>query len=346
MMQTSIRRRLFLSMLSVVPFLACGAVSPASADDKVVIGTDWRAEAEHGGLYQALATGIYKKYHLDVEIRQGGPNLNQAQLLAAGRYDFSIQSNSFEPLNFVKNNVPIVMVAAVFQKDPQVLITHRATGRATIDALKGLPILISAASRENFWQFLKRQNGFTDDQIRPYTYNLAPFLVDQNAVMQGYLTSEPYAIELASGEKPITILLADQGYQSYAALIATRADMVQNKPDLVQRVVDATLEGWDHYLKDDPTPAHALIKRDNPEMTDALLNAARDAINREGLVRSGDALTLGLGAMSDARWEAFARSTGVYPADLDPKKAYTVRFVNHGVPPADRPQDGMPRAKP
>lgn len=346
MMLTSPQRRLILMILFALPLLTQGAASPAWADDKVIIGTDWRAEAEHGGLYQALATGIYKKYHLDVEIRQGGPNLNQAQLLAAGRYDFSIQSNSFEPLNFAKNNVPIVMVAAAFQKDPQVLITHRATGRATIDALKGLPILISAASRENFWQFLKRQNGFTDDQIRPYTYNLAPFLVDQNAVMQGYLTSEPYAIELASGEKPITILLADQGYQSYAALIATRSDMIQNKPDLVQRVVDATMEGWDHYLKDDPTPAHTLIKRDNPEMTDALLNNARDAINREGLVRSGDAETLGLGAMSDARWESFTRSTGVYPADLDPKKAYTLRFVNRGTHRPDTPNDGAALAKP
>jgi NitT/TauT family transport system substrate-binding protein len=303
---------------------------PAAADDKIVIGTDWRAEAEHGGIYQALATGIYKQAHLDVEIRQGGPNLNQAQLLAAGRYDFSVQSNSFEPLNFVRSGVPIVAVAAAFQKDPQVLIAHPGAGNDTLSLMKGKPILISAASRENFWRFLTARYGFTDDQIRLYTFNMAPFLADKSAIQQGYLTSEPYAIELATGEKPVTILLADQGYQSYAAMIATTRTTIEAKPDLVRRFVAATMAGWKSYLDDDPTPANALIKKDNPEMTDAIIAHAIEGIKHYGLVESGDAERLGVGVMTDERWQGFfvfATEAGLYPKDLDFRKAYDLRFV-------------------
>lgn len=325
-----------LRLPALAGLLLCVAAGAARADDAVTIGTDWRAEAEHGGIYQALATGIYQKYHLDVTIKQGGPNLNQAQLLAAGRYDFSVQSNSFEPLNFVRAGVPVVAVAAAFQKDPQVLIAHPGAGNDTLEAMKGKPVLISAASRENFWRFLVQRYGFTDAQIRPYTFNMAPFLADKSAIQQGYLTSEPYAIELATGEKPVTILLADQGYQSYAALIATTRATIETKPDLVQRFVTATMEGWKSYLESDPAPANALIKKDNPEMTDAILSHAIDGLKSYGLVTSGDAGTLGIGAMTDARWQAFfdfASTAGLYAKDLDYKKAYDLRFLAKDVKP-------------
>jgi NitT/TauT family transport system substrate-binding protein len=318
--------------------LILAAHQSARADDAVVIGTDWRAEAEHGGLYQALATGIYKKYHLDVTIRQGGPNLNQAQMLAAGRYDFSIQSNSFEPLNFVRAGVPIVVVAAAFQKDPQVLIAHPGAGNDTLAAMKGKPILISAASRENFWKFLTQRYGFSDDQIRPYTFSMAPFLADRNAIQQGYLTSEPYAIEQATGEKPVTILLADQGYGGYAAMIATTRAMIETRPDLVQRFVKASLEGWASYLGADPGPGNALIRQDNPEMTEAIIAHAVAGMKQYGLVTSGDAETRGIGAMTDARWREFfdfASAAGLYAQDLDYRKAYDLRFVDKGIGPRE-----------
>lgn len=321
------------SVVSMAAVAGLCLIRPALADDAVAIGTDWRAEAEHGGVYQALATGIYKKYHLDVTIRPGGPSLNQAQLLAAGRYDFAIASNSFEPLNFVRQGVPIVAVAAVFQKDPQVLIAHPGAGNDTLEAMKGKPILISAASRENFWKFLVQRYGFSDDQIRPYTFNMAPFLADKSAIQQGYLTSEPYAIELATGEKPVTILLADQGYGGYAAMLDTTRATIEAKPDLVQRMVSATLEGWQSYLTGDPSPANTMIKADNPEMTDAILAHALDGMKQYGLVKSGDADTLGLGAMTDARWQGFfdfAVKAGLYPADLDYRKGYDLRFVDKG----------------
>jgi NitT/TauT family transport system substrate-binding protein len=305
----------------------------AAADDKVVICTDWRAEAEHGGLYQALATGLYKSRHLDVEIRQGGPSLNQAQLLAAGRADFSVQSNSFEPLNFVREGVPIVVVAAGFQKDPQVLIAHPGAGNDTLAAMRGKPILISAASRNNFWQFLKLRFGFVDSQIRPYNYSLAPFLANKDAIQQGYLTSEPYAIELATGEKPVTVLLADQGYQGYAAMLATTRATIETRPDLVQRFVDATMVGWQSYLGADPGPGNALIEKENPEMTEAILGHAIAGMKEYGLVNSGDAALNGIGTMTDKRWAEFFDFTvaaGIYPRDLDVKQAYTLRFVGHG----------------
>lgn len=312
-------------------FCSLVAATAAHADDTVTIGTDWRAEASHGGIYQAQAAGIYKKYHLNVTIVQGGPNLNQAQLLAAGHYDFIVSSNSFEPLNFVQNNVPIVVVAAGFQKDPQVLIAHQGAGNDTLEAMKGKPIMISSDARPSYWQFLRVKYGYSDDQIRPYNYSLQPFLVDKKAIVQGYLTDEPYAIELASGEKPVTILLADHGYKSYAEFIATTQANIDTRADVVQRFVTATLEGWKGYIHGDATAANDLIKKDNPEMTDAILAHSRAGIIAGGLVESGDTKKHGIGAMTDARWKQFADfaiGAGIFPKDIDYKKAYTLRFLH------------------
>ena len=307
------------------------AATVAHADDNVTIGTDWRAEASHGGIYEAQAAGIYKKYQLNVTIVQGGPNLNQAQLLAAGHYDFIVSSNSFEPLNFAQNNVPIVVVAAGFQKDPQVLIAHQGAGNDTLEAMKGKPIMISSDARPSYWQFLRVKYGYSDDQIRPYNYSLQPFLVDKKAIVQGYLTDEPYAIELASGEKPVTILLADHGYKSYAEFIATTQANIDTKSDVVQRFVTATLEGWKAYVHGDAGRANDLIKKDNPEMTDAILAHSRAGIIAGGLVESGDAKEHGIGIMTDARWKQFAdfaTGAGIFPKDIDYKKAYTLRFLH------------------
>lgn len=306
---------------------------PALALDQVSFGTDWKAEAEHGGYYQAIATGIYAKYGLEVTLRQGGPQVNHAQLLAAGRLDFDEEPNGFIPLNFVKESVPMVVVAALFQKDPQVLIAHAGVGNDSLAALKGKPIMIGADTRVGSWLFLKSKFGYTDDQIRPYNFNTAPFLADKNAVQQGYLTSEPLLIEKA-GAKPVVFLLADQGYSTYASVIATSRKLVQEKPDLVQRFVNASIEGWYSYLYGDPAPANALIKKDNPEQTDELLSYAITKIKEYGIVDSGDSLKLGIGAMTDARWKNFFEvmsKQGLYDPKLDYTKAYTLQFVNKSV---------------
>ncbi len=310
---------------------------PASAADVLTVGTDWRAQAEHGGYYQALATGLYAKAGLDVTLRQGGPQVNHNQLMAAGRIDIAIAPNSFIPLNFVAQNIPMVAVASMFQKDPAVLIAHPGQGNDSIAALKGKKIMISPDTRIGFWRFLKSKYGFTDDQVAPYTFNLAPFLADKNAVQQGYATSEPFQIERI-GIKPVVMLLSDSGYTSYASLVVTSRKMVEQKPDVVRRFVDATIQGWISYLNGDPAPANALIKRDNPDMSDELLAYGRGKLKEYGVVDSGDAKTVdakagSIGVMNDARWKAFfdvMAADGLYPTTMDYRKAYTLEYVGKG----------------
>jgi NitT/TauT family transport system substrate-binding protein len=306
------------------------AALPAQAQDKVTFGSDWKAQAEHGGFYQAVGAGLYAKHGLEVTIRQGGPQINHTQLLAAGRVDFALTSNAVLALNAVKENLPLVAVASIFQKDPQVLIAHAGQGSDMLADLKGKPIMIGSDTRVSSWLWLKQKFGYSDDQIRPYNFNPAPFLADKKAIQQGYLGSEPFSLRQA-GAEPVVMLLADDGYPGYAALISATTKTVQEKPDLVQRFVDATIEGWYGYVFGDNAAANALIKKDNPEMTDALLAYGRDSLRKYGIVDSGDTEKLGVGAMTEARWKEFYQTmsgAGVFPADLAWQKAYTLQFVN------------------
>src|SRR5437879_4023316 len=305
-----------------IALCAAMALARGAIGETVNFGTDWKAEAEHGGFYQAIAAGIYQRHGIEVQLRPGGPQVNHAQLLAAGVLDFNIASNSFVPLNFVRENIPMVAVAAIFQKDPSVLIAHPGEGNDSLAALKGKPIMIGSDTRVTSWLFLKEKFGYTDDQIRPYTFSVAPFLADPKAIQQGYVTSEPFIIE-KEGVKPVVMLLADAGYSSYGALIETSQKLARDKPDLVQRFIDASIEGWYSYLNGDPTPGNALIKRDNPEMTDALIAYGIDKIKKYGVVDSGDAKANGIGAMSEARWRDFFETmakAGLYPPEMNFKQ--------------------------
>jgi NitT/TauT family transport system substrate-binding protein len=311
--------------------LVAGAL-PARAEDRVSFGIDWLAEAEYGGYYQAAATGIYRRHGLDVDIRQGGPSVNQTQLLLAGRLDVSIASNSFIALNFVKENIPFRAIAAMFQKDPSVLIAHPGQGNDSFAALKGKPIMISADTRAGWWNFLRAKFGYTDSQIRPYNFNLQPFLADKAAVQQGFLGSEPYSIRQQAGFDPVVLLVADAGFTGYAQLLAASDKSIANRRDVLQRFVDASVEGWTSYLHGDPSPSNAAIRKANPEMTEALLAYGRDALVKNGILDSGDAKTMGIGAMTAARWADFHATMagqGLYPRDLDIARAYTLAFVNH-----------------
>jgi len=325
--------RLMRTFLGVLLVALCAALARSASAESVTFGTDWKAEAEHGGYYQAIAAGIYKRYGLEVTLRPGGPQVNHAQLLAAGVLDFNIASNSFVSLNFVRENIPMVAVAAIFQKDPSVLIAHPGEGEDSLAALKGKPIMIGSDTRVTSWQFLKQKFGYTDDQIRPYTFSVAPFLADPKAIQQGYLTSEPFTIE-KEGVQPVVLLLADAGYSGYGGLIETSAKLATEKPNLVQRFVDASIEGWYSYLHGDPAPGNALIKQDNPEMTDALLAYGIGKMKEYGVVDGGDAKASGIGAMTEARWRDFFDTmvrAGLYPADTEFEKAFTLRFVNKKV---------------
>jgi NitT/TauT family transport system substrate-binding protein len=302
--------------------------------DKVSYQLNWRAQAEHGGYYLAAVNGIYKKYGIDCEIRMGGPQQNPSQLLLAGRVDM-IMSNAFEGINYVKENLPFLVIASIFQKDPQVLISHPNVGNDTLPDLKGKPILIGAASRVSFWPFLRAKFGYTDDQIRPYTFNMAPFLADKSLSQQGFLSSEPFAI-MKAGVNPVVHLLADAGYENYQTTINISRKMVEEKKELVQRFVSASLEGWAEYIKGGPPieAANAQIKKENPDMDDDKLAYALKVMNEKGIVRSGDALKLGIGAMTDARWRRFYETmadAGVFAPGLDLAKAYSLAFVNKGI---------------
>ncbi|WP_374577438.1 ABC transporter substrate-binding protein [Phenylobacterium sp.] len=327
--------RLAAALLAAV---AC-ACSPAKNEDaakapdgRTVIrfATDWKAQAEQGGFYQALATGEYAKRGLDVQIVQGGPGVNVPQLLASGAVEAGMGSNSFIVMNLAKEQIPVKAVAAMMQKDPQVLIAHPDQGLEKIADLKGRPILLSDASVSAFWVWLRAKYGFTDDQVRKYTFNAAPFLADKRVVQQGYITSEPYTIEKQAGLKPKVFLLADEGYPGYATMILVSDSLIQKNPAAVKAFVEASAAGWKSYLDGDATPGDALIRKDNPEMTQDVLDQAREKMKTYGIVDSGDAQTGGIGVMTDARWAEFfdlAAAQGVYPKDMDYKRAYTLQFV-------------------
>jgi NitT/TauT family transport system substrate-binding protein len=245
-------------------------------------------------------------------------------------------SGSFEAFTFVRENAPFFTIAAIFQKDPQVLIGHPDTGFDSFEKLKGRPILIGAGGRVTYWPYLRKKYGLSDSQLRPYNYSLAPFLADKELIQQGFLSSEPYPITQALGRPPSVMLIADAGYTPYQATIAISRKMVQEKKDLVQRFVDATLEGWAQYLKGGPAieAANALIKQNNPDQTDGRLAYAIKVLNERGIAMSGDALKGGIGAMSAERWQSFYDSmvaVGVLPPGLDVARTHTLEFVNKGI---------------
>jgi NitT/TauT family transport system substrate-binding protein len=323
-------KRFLAAALALVWTLSPGGTRAARAADHISFGLDWLAEAEYGGYYQALARGIYARHGLDVTIRQGGPQVNQAQLLLAGSLDFTIAGNSFLALNFAQEHIPFVAVAAIFQKDPSIIIAHQGMGNDSFEALRGEPIMIGADTRSGWWNFVKQKFGYTDDQIRPYTFSLAPFLASPNALQQGYLGSEPFMVKQATGKFPVVLSIADAGFAGYASLITTSRKLVNTNPGLVQRFVDATIEGWHSYLEGDPSPGNALILKANPEMNQALLDYGRDVLRSHGIVESGDAVTMGIGAMTDARWSDFFYqmvAAKLYPPTLDYTQAYTLKFI-------------------
>jgi NitT/TauT family transport system substrate-binding protein len=307
----------------------------AQALDKLSFYTDWRAQAEHGGFYQAIAAGLYRKAGIDCDLRQGGPSLNTTQLLLAGRVDM-IMSGSFEAFNLVREGAPFYTIAAIFQKDPQVLIGHPDTGFDSFEKLKGRTLLIGSGGRVTYWPYLRHKYGLSDSQLRPYNFSTAPFLADKNLVQQGFLTSEPYSIEQVLGKPPAVLLIADAGFANYQTTIAISRKLASEKRDLIQRFVDATLDGWAQYLKGGPAieAANALIKAANPEQTDDRIAYAIKVMNARGIVLSGDALSAGIGAMTDQRWRSFYQSmveVEVLPKGLDVGAAYTLDFVNKGI---------------
>ncbi len=305
----------------------------AQATDKVKFIADWTAEAEHGCFYQSKADGTYEKAGLDVSIQPGGPSVNGPQLLASGAVDFAIISSGIQAISMTKNHIPITIVAALMQRNEQILMAHKAAGFHSLAEMKGKPIMISSFSVQAYWPWLSAEFGFTEDQIRPYNFNLAPFLQDKTTIQQGYLTSEPFAAK-KGGADPAVFLLADYGYVDTGSLIGVRSDWAKDKKELVQRFIDATLKGCYAFLDGDPKAAFDLIKKDNPEMGDDQMKYTWDELKKNEIFTSGDAKELGIGAMTDARWKAIwdqMVKDKINADGEDYKAAYDSEFVNKKV---------------
>jgi len=323
-----------LKAIFTILFAALGfAITPAFALDKVTFATNWLAEAEHGGFYQALADGTYEKYGLDVTILQGGPQANNKLLLAAGKIEFNLGANMIQAFDAAAQNIPIVAVAALFQKDPFILMSHPGVGLDRLEDLPKATAFIGKDALVSVYQWLRTAYGFKEEKVKPYTFNAAPFIADKGSIQQGYATSEPYAVERQGKFKPNVFLLADYGYDSYSTTIETRRDLIEKNPDLVQRFVDASAIGWINYIHGDNAKANALIRRDNPDIGEDLLAYSVAKMKDYGIVESGDALELGVGAMTDARMQSFfakMAAAKLFAPDLDYKRAYTLQFVNKG----------------
>ena len=324
----------YLARRALIALTLLAAPAHAQPLDKVSFGTNWLAEAEHGGFYQAVADGTYQRYGLDVTIVPGGPQVNNRLLLLARKIHFFMSANSLQGFDAVAQNIPTVAVAAVFQKDPQVMLAHPDAGVETFEDLKKLMLLVSSEGLQSYFQWMRAEYGFSQDKVKPYTFNPQPFLVDKQSAMQGYVTSEPYAVEKTGKFKPRIFLLADYGFNTYSTLIETRREVVEKKPGLAQRFVDASIIGWYNYLYGDNKTANELIRKHNPEMTDELIAYSIDKMKQFGIVDSGDTLKLGIGAMTDARMASFFDKmvrAGVVKPTVDFRQSYTLQFVNKGV---------------
>jgi NitT/TauT family transport system substrate-binding protein len=331
-MKTGLHR---MAALAAFFSLAAGSAGAQQKLTELKFGTNWVAQAEHGGYYQAIADGTYEKHGLKVTIVPGGPQANNRMMLPVGRIDFYMGGNMIQSLSAVEENIPTLVVAGHFQKDPQILMSHPGQGMDTFqDLKKSSDILISKEGVPTFFQWMKVEFGFKEEQVKPYTFNPAPFIANKKAVQQGYVTSEPLSVEKAGGFKPNIFLLADNGFSTYATTVETRRELVEKSPDVVQRFVDASAIGWYNYLYGDNKAANALIKKDNPEISDEQIAFSIAKLKEYGIVDSGDAIKLGIGAMTDARMKDFFDKmvkAGVFKAGLDYKKSYTLQFVNKGV---------------
>jgi NitT/TauT family transport system substrate-binding protein len=298
----------------------------------VSFGTNWVAQAEHGGFYQSVVDGTYNACGLDVTIVPGGPQVNNQALLLAGRVDFYMGGH-LDAYFAVAEGLPLVNVMASFQKDPQVILTHPGRVSAFGDMASADFTMIVQDSAV-YYEWMKAAYGFTDEQRQSYTFNSAPFIVNEDAGQQGYLSSEPFAIERETGWAPDVWLIADAGYGAYSTTIQTLQATVAERPEVVECFVTGSILGWYNYLYGDNAEANALIMTDNPDMTQEAIDYAIAAMIEQGIVDSGDTLELGIGAMTEARMVEFYDQmveAGVLEAGLDISTSYDLSYINQGL---------------
>src|SRR6267154_533353 len=301
------------------------SVAPTLAADKVSFLTSWFAQAEHGGFYQAKATGLYEKAGLDVTIKMGGPQVNGMQLLLAGETDV-MMGYDFQVLKALEQGFPMMQIGTSFQFDLQGMMAHDHV--QSLADLKDKTILVATPGRTSWWPWLKAKYKYTDEQTKPYTFNLQPFFADKNTVQQSYPSSEPFQAKL-QGMPVKFFLFANDGYPPYGTTMVAKRDFAEKNPDVAARFVKASLEGWKSYMSN-PAPANALIKVDNPKMSDEQIAFGIEQMKLLKVLDGGDAQTMGIGIVTEARWKAtydYMASSGLLKPEVDWKAAFTDRFV-------------------
>ncbi len=318
-----------LGLIALLALVATPGAAQQKPLTKIIFYTDWKAQAEHGGYYQALALGLYKRAGLDVTIRAGGPQTDNTRLLAAGAVDLAMISNAFQATTLAHKKADVKMVMAVFQKDPQIIMAQGAGAAPALGAWKTRPIFMDDAFRISYYPWLRARFGFTDAQIRPYAFSLTPWLQNKTALQEGYLSSEPFTAQKA-GVQTQVLVLADAGFDGYGQMVGAAGKFIRSNPQAVRAFVAATRAGWQSYLGDNPAPGDALIRRDNREMNPELLAYGRQQLIARGIILSGDAKTFGVGAMMPQRWQRFVAemsALGAVPKDIDPRSIYDLQFI-------------------
>ena len=322
-------------VLLITTALSAAFSAQAFAQEKVTFGTNWLAQAEHGGYYQAVADGSYEECGLEVEIMPGGPQVSGRPLMLAGKIDFYMGGNMLQAFSAVEQEIPLKVVAAHFQKEPQVLMSHPGEGLDTWEELKNAEqFILGDEGFQTYYQWMIKDFGFDASKRIPYTFNPAPFIANPKSVQQGYITSEPFAVEREGGFVPNLFLLADFGFSTYSTTVETMQKTIDERPEVVQCFVDASAKGWYNYLYGDNAAANEMIKKDNPDMSDEQIAFSIEKLKEYGIVDSGDTEEMGIGAMTDERIADFYQKmvdAGVMDEGIDIKKSYTLDFVNNGV---------------
>jgi len=265
-----------------------GAPGAAGQPFKMTVQLDWVAEPEHGGIYQALAKGYFSEAGLDVDVIQGGPNAFVMQKLATGKADIG-QSDSTNTLLAIAQGLPVIQIGAVFQNDPSVLMLHADNPVKRFEDLDGKTIM--ARPEWAFLPYLKAKYHI-NFSIIPQNFAVGNFIANPNFIQQGYYTAEPYYIVKGGAKYPKFLYAWDAGFDAYTVLVANRP-WAERNASRVRAFMAAYIRGWKDYLEGDPAPAHALMKRLNPNVTDDFLAFSRRMVIQEKLA-------IGRGATDDA----------------------------------------------
>lgn len=318
--------------IAALATFACLA-GPASADQAVTFQLSWKAQPEFAGFYQALEKGLYRSCGVDMTLREGAPGIDPTQLLTSGAVDVALLPQNDGILRMNSVGFPAKAVMASMQKFLTTMLYHEEAGIMKPEDIKGKPVLISQSNRTTFWPFLKSRYGYTDDQLRTYNGQMAMWMSDKTSVQQGVVTQEPFRIKAETGKFPPYFLLSDMGYNPYTVIVVVSQKMIDEKPAVVQCIVDGSRKGWEDFLKD-PSAAFTAINKLNPQITKDLMDYSYNMMKTNNLVENEDTSKHGIGWISDERWKSHYEmlvATGLFPANFDYKSAYTTQFLEKSV---------------